>query len=370
MSTRWGFTRDDGEVVALVLSQKVLLLFFVCASYVIHKNQWIRSWQVLLEMIGHWDADQYRKIATIGYGPTGEARLRLAFFPLYPGLMKLAGLVIPNALVSGLLISNFASLVLGLAFWKLVVMDFPEDVAHRAVWFLFIFPTAYFLDLPYTESLLLALVAGSFLFARRNEWLLAGVCGGLAALTHDTGLLLFIALGIEAYSEFMQTKKIEFQLLWLSLIPVGFCVYLLVNYSATGNPFAFVTVESSHWANRLGYPWMILHQVRVVTWMNPAGAETIGVQTLFFVILSLAATVASMFILRPSYSVWMLTNWLIIAGQSWDLSAPRLVLALFPMFIIMALAGRNRLVFGIISMWSILFLALFAGEFVLGHWAF
>ena len=72
-------------------------------------------------------------------------------------------------------------------------------VGLRAAWFLLIFPTAYFLHIGYTESLFLALVLGSFLAARTDRWWLAGILGGLAALTRINGLVLIPALAAEAW---------------------------------------------------------------------------------------------------------------------------------------------------------------------------
>lgn len=62
--------------------------------------------------------------------------------------------------------------------------------------------------------------------------------------------------------------------------------------------------------------------------------------------------------------------WLVIVSQSWAINGPRLVLAMFPIFILEALAARNRLVHDTLTVWSLFFLALFSGEFALGHWAF
>jgi hypothetical protein len=68
--------------------------------------------------------------------------------------------------------------------------------------------------------------------------------------------------------------------------------------------------------------------------------------------------------------MWMAANWLVIAMQSWDMSAPRLVLAMFPIFIFEALLARRWLLSVVLNLASILLLALFCGEFFKGHWAF
>ena len=65
----------------------------------------------------------------------------------------------------------------------------PEDAA-RAMFYLAFFPTSYFLSLPVTEGLFLALALSATLFGLRGRWLGAGVMGGLATATRVTGILL------------------------------------------------------------------------------------------------------------------------------------------------------------------------------------
>ena len=69
----------------------------------------------LLAVWGRWDAVHYLDIARRGYFGTD-----MAFFPLYPGAIRVVGSWIGNQLVAGLLISN-AALFFGLLFfYKLV----------------------------------------------------------------------------------------------------------------------------------------------------------------------------------------------------------------------------------------------------------
>ena len=65
--------------------------------------------------------------------------------------------------------------------------------AKSALWtvvFLSVFPTAFFFQAIYSESLFLLLSVACFLAARRGRWALAGAAGFLASLTRNTGLLL------------------------------------------------------------------------------------------------------------------------------------------------------------------------------------
>jgi hypothetical protein len=49
---------------------------------------------------------------------------------------------------------------------------------------------------------------------------------------------------------------------------------------------------------------------------------------------------------------------------------PRYMLTMFPIFILFALLGMHRLWNAPITIWSLLFLALFTSLFVRGWWAF
>ncbi len=363
---------DDQTVVAMVLAIKAITLGFGAFCFAITENQRLGSLARLLEIWNRWDGPHYLDIARSGYGAAGEARLRLVFYPLYPLLVRLfaAGLHSP-LLVSAFVVSGVASLVLAVVFRRLMAIDYPGRTAAAAVWFLFIFPTAYFFHIDYTESLFLALVAASFLAARRDRWPEAGGFAALASLTHDTGVLLVPALAAEAAHRFWLTRRWQNRWLWIGLVPAGFALYLFINYRATGDPFAFLRIASEHWTDRLTTPWVgIRETIGVLAWMDPRNAGMIGLQVLVFIVLGLAATIASIALLRPSYAVWMAGNWLVFASQSWDLSAPRLMLAMFPLFILAALLARSRLWNAVLTTWCLLFMGVFISEFVQGHWAF
>ena len=89
-----------------------------------------------------------------------------------------------------------------------------------------------------------------------------------------------------------------------------------------------------------------------------------------FAILSLICTVFSWVKLRPVYAMWMTANYLLFTSVTFLSSMPRYCLTLFPMFILFAMAADNRFWRGVITVWSFLFLALFASLFARGWWAF
>ena len=363
-------SREEWELLGMVLAVKVALFCYGILSYEFHYNRWVKAPADAFGLANHWDVGQYLNIANFGYGATGDARLRLAFYPLFPWLIRALKPLFGSPYGAALAISAVASMVLAVVLFRLVRMDFDTELSRRTVWLMFIFPTSYFFHIAYTESLFLALVIAAVLACRREDWMMAGAYGALATLTHDTGLFLIAAFGVEAMQQWWATRRFNLKWLWIGLIPIAFGYFIFINYRITGNPLTFISAASENWGNELSVPWAALHQLGVSGWMPVADAITHGWVIVLVVGGSLAATIASAVLLRPSYTIWMATNWLIIAMQSWDMSAPRLVLAMFPIFILEGMIARNWLASTVITIWSILFLALFSGEFMQGHWAF
>ena len=363
--------RSVRQVIAFVLLIKLLIFVFGLCSYQLLNEKPLTSSYWIFGVWNRWDAEHYLSIAQTGYGASGEKLYDIAFFPLYPALIRAFIFLTGNEVFSAFLVSGIASIGLGILFYRLVEIDWDDETAMSAVWFLFVFPTAYFLHIPYTESLFLALVVGSFLFARRGNWLLAGILGSLACATRINGLILCLALPLEMLVVWRETKRFDKRWLWLALIPLGFVAYLLLNYFVTGNWLAFLEVQREHWGKYLDFPWKsIWKQILYVRIQKNPISQMFGLLELLFIGIGFLSIVVGWRHLRGSYRVWMIANWLLFVSTSWLLSVPRYTLTMFPMFILFALAAKNRLAKAFITAWSILFLALFIISFVQGRWGF
>ncbi len=361
------------KVVATVLVVKFLILVFSAQSFQIINDVPLEAANSFLGIWNHWDAGNYLKIAQTGYTAVGEDRFLIVFFPFYPALVALFGIVVRDFLTSAFIVSGIASVALGLAFRELVRLDYSERTAQLAVLFLFIFPTSYFLHIPYTESLFLALTVGCFLAARKRIWLVAGILGALACLTRINGLILIPALVFEIWEEYRETRRFSRKWLFLVLIPAGFSAYLALNYFVTGSPTMFLIHQREHWFRYFRVPWEGIWETYRTIIYNPkvVDAQMHGVQELLFVIIGFFATIFGWRQLRNSYRVWMAANWLLFVSTSFVISVPRYTLTLFPLFILMALAARRNWWINVLFIvWSILFLSLFITQFVRGWWAF
>jgi 4-amino-4-deoxy-L-arabinose transferase-like glycosyltransferase len=360
------------NVIATALITKALVLIFGATALRTMTAQPLGPDDSFLAIWNRWDAGHYLNIAANGYTVIGDDRFLIVFFPFYPALIATFQLVFRDYLVSAFIVSAVASIVISIVFRELVRLDFNEKTSQRAVLFLFIFPTSYFLHIPYTESVFLSLTIGCFLATRKKMWLAAGALGAAACVTRINGLILIPAIAFEVWEEFRETRRIDKTWLWLLLIPAGFALYLLLNYYVTGDPLMFITYQREHWYRYFRFPWEgIWETAKRINNPKPVDAMMNGVQELLFVGIGLFATIAGWKYLRNSYRVWMAANWLLFVSTSFVLSVPRYTITLFPLFILMSRAARRSWVLKVLFVaWSILFLALFSAQFVRGLWAF
>ena len=148
----------------------------------------------------HWDGEHYVTLALGGYlNPPDD--VSPAFFPMYPllvrsfaelfgGPVSLETLSVWAPLLS-LLFLPFALYFL----YQIALEGWGERVARGAVLCLALFPTTFFLNSAYTESLFLALSAGSLWAMRvRKDLLLACVLAGFASATRNVGVFLLVPL--------------------------------------------------------------------------------------------------------------------------------------------------------------------------------
>ncbi len=366
----WGLQPEELRLIAIIIAVKALLFLFAGQSYQALQNQRLAGLRGWFEIWNRWDSINYQKLAEFGYLATDEMRPRLVFYPLFPWLVRLISFVTHDYLISAFIVSTIASLATAILLYRLVKLEYSKELAQRAVWFLFIFPTSYFLHIGYTESLFLMLALGTILAARKQLWLLAGILGACACLARVNGLVLIPALVIEAGHQYWTTRRWQWQWLAIGIIGLGFGGYLLLNLHVTGDALAFSSIMRTNFHKSLTWPWVGIDSTLSALDREASDAEMIGIQELLFIVLGFVCTVVSWIKLRPVYSVWMTVNWLLFTSVTFVLSVPRYTITMFPIFILFAMLAARRVWMAAISFWSILYLALFASLFVWGRWAF
>jgi hypothetical protein len=159
-----------------------------------------------------WDSQFYVGIAVGGYDDPGISREKLrdgtpmplsyAFFPFYPAVMaifaaplRLAGLnPIAAASLGGVIVSLLGTLLAMFSLYDLTYAELGEEGGQRAVFYLLIFPTGFFLAQVYTEGLFLGLALGCLMLAYHKRFLWAAILAALATLTKAIGLALIFPL--------------------------------------------------------------------------------------------------------------------------------------------------------------------------------
>jgi hypothetical protein len=331
--------------------------------YAPRPDNWLQIWD-------QWDFGYYHEIAEFGYGAYGAGDGSFAFYPLFPWLMRLVTYITRSYLVAGLLISGIASIVAAVSLRRLVRIDYSASVAMRSVWFFLIFPTAYFLHVPYSESLFIALAVPCLIAARTERWWIAGLLGALCWMTRGVGVVLVPALAAEAAQQYYTKRRWDWRWLWIAMVPAGFVLYLLINWHVTGNAFAFLQTRTVTFHQSFAFPSVGIRQAIRAHYPTAEEAEMMGVQQLIFVVLGFVCMVASWIKLRPVYAVWITAMWFLVTSANFLQSVPRYTLTMFPIFILFALLGRNRSWYAVITVWSLLFFALFAVLFARGELAF
>jgi len=217
----------------------------------------------LAETFAAWDSGWYFEIARSGYhfDPAGQSSI--AFFPLYPLLMR--ALAWPfgggeRALwIAGIVLSN-ACLLLALALLHRLTLTLGGDreAARRTLLYVAVFPFAYFFTDVYTESLFLLLTVGAAVAAVSGGWGLAGVLGGLAALSRPNGVLIAVPLGLLALSGRPRPGDAVRRLLALSLVPLGLGLFCWYCHGLSGDAFAWLHAQG-RWGYSVGNrPWVEL----------------------------------------------------------------------------------------------------------------
>jgi len=298
-----------------------------------------------------WCWANFDSVHYLGIAQRGYYQFQQAFFPLYPYLIRYLNPFFKNYLYTGLFISHLSLIIALFLFYELVKLDYQKKIARRSLLYLLLFPTAFFFGCVYTESLFLALVLGSFYAAKKKNWWLAGILGGLASATRFVGIFLFPALLLEWSLQKEKRKKTLIETVKESLplffIATGLLFYMAYLKETTGDPLYFIHVQPFFGAERTGGKIVLLYQVFwryfkmliTVQKLTPTYFVVVleSLTAVFFVFLTIFVYLRRWF----AYLTFMALAFIAPTLTGTFSSLPRYALVLFPGFILLAIWGEK-----------------------------
>jgi len=293
------------------------------------------------------DANWYLYIAAHGYSAHDPTA---AFFPGYPMLVRLIGdLCFGHLLLAAYLVSNGALLGAMVILYRLTEREYDQVTARRTVLYLAIFPTAIFLFGLYSESLFLLFAVGAFALARRGRWGWAGLVGIGATLTRSTGVIIAVALAVEAVHQTVEWRRgrtgtsgraalaSAAPRLCASALPLagtaGYLLYCQVRYHDWYRP---ISLQKTWWQRAVVPPWQPLwHGLDLTIRTGSLGGQGWPAFDFVLVAVGLLLGIWVVFRTRPVYAVFTWGSILFFLADSFPgrplATDPRFLVVIFPL---------------------------------------
>lgn len=314
-----------------------------------------------------WDSEYYVGIAVGGYDDleagsvrnpsTGQLVIKnYSFFPLYPYIMRALALplnlfglsAIGTATLAGSIITLLGTWAGMFALWDLTRNPFDEESAWRTVFYMLIFPSAFFFAQIYTEGLFIGLAFSSLALMKRKQWVWASLLGMLAAWTRAHGAALTLPLLLTWLMSINWKSDLRPQLNWkwllqgvFALLPLG--AYYIWRTSPLGEGWAelqefyfgrgLMSIEKSidSWRDAFSY----------ARYMSQEGLIYFSIE----VFATIVALIGSIWLIRrdPIVALFSLAVVLLSIFSGSAQSMARYMLIAPAMFILLGYCGRSKL---------------------------
>lgn len=300
------------------------------------------------------------------YEKSLEQQRNWAIFPLYPLLVRLASKITGGYELTAIALSNLSFLLALILLHKTVLsLGYDASVADRTIFYLAVFPTSYFFSVAQTESLFLLLSVGSFYAATRERWWMAGVLGAFASATRFNGILLLPVLLLLYWQR--HRFRLRPNLMGIFLVPIGLLSFMYFLWWITGNAFAFKDIQvkwgrSSDW---FFYPILShIPNIKDLAWPWDFRLLNFSAAMLAFVCAFVLARRREW-----ALSFYTLASVIIpLSSQSW-MGMTRYMMVVFPILIVLAIAGESTRTDQLIRTTSIALLSLMT-VFFAAHFSF
>lgn len=327
------------------------------------------------EIFAAWDSGWYFDIARHGYYWRPDGQSSIAFFPLYPMLMRIVAWPFGGS-DAAVWASGVAVSCTAFALALLLLHRFAERVsgsrecARRTVLYVAIFPFSFFFTRVYAESVFLLTSVLAISRAHEARWWQAGAWAGLATLARPNGVLVVLPLALMAIGDRPSARTLIGRSAALLLAPLALAGFSAYVYTLSGNPLGWLAAQSQ-WGYSLGHaPWQLL--LKMIGRMIKHGPydyfflSKLAPFRLFHGITALVFLVLTPAIFRrfgPALGAYVLVSLLVpLSGNALE-GIGRYAAVLFPAFMLMG-SARSRWVHEGILIISGLFLALLDSLFV------
>jgi hypothetical protein len=208
-----------------------------------------------------WDAGWFLRVAVNGYphgySYDGAGQMQgneLAFFPVYPMLIRFFHAFGMNAGNAAIMVSWLASIGVAVTLHLLGTTLYGKRAGWALVAICCSAPVSVVFSMAYSEGVFLALVAGMLVAAHRQVWWAAGLLGLGAALTRPTGAAAALALAVAAGLAVRHSPGRRWQPIGAAVLALaGVPLFLTWVGWRVGDPSAWFRIQSAGWGTSFDF---------------------------------------------------------------------------------------------------------------------
>ncbi|MGK7898610.1 MAG: hypothetical protein AB4372_34600 [Xenococcus sp. (in: cyanobacteria)] len=235
-----------------LLSRGIIIITMMIISPLLHielENDRVNfGWEVF----SAWDSILYQQIANNSYDTSdSNPGSNVAFFPLFPLLIRLGTAVGLSSNFVGIIVNNIAFFLTLFVVYIWIKKSNGDLAARWVVAILAWCPLSIFGTVIYTEGVFL-LFSSLALFSFENKQYTQTIISGiLATATRITGLAL-----IPTFLFIAWRKKLSFMAYFTAFASGGGTfLYSLYCWFYFNDPIAFITVQHTEWQRKQGIDW-------------------------------------------------------------------------------------------------------------------
>lgn len=339
-------------VLWIVVLSRLFFMEAASLAYMYLPHAWVESppgtlpptgsllYRATLGLWVHWDGLWYYSIANFGYAGRATAT---AFFPLFPLTLR----IFQGSVIGGVVISLVSFIGAEWFLVRLVNQEFGQKAAWYAGLALAFFPTAFYANAVYSESLFLVLALGALYYFRNRRYWVAGPLAALTTLVSIYGVLLAAPFLILLWQQEGRYWKKYFHVVWPS---IGLLVYMGFLLTKFADPLIFEHAQSN-WGRHSAWIWITLWTAgkaalrAMPAALNPValfrvGMPSLGPSNFYNLVFALFAIATVIFTFkRLPFYLWIYMVLALLVPLSYPavgaplMSMPRLLLESFPLFI-------------------------------------